>query len=228
MTPTATGIAPQTTPAPTTGAIPTFTPTIEVLGPLAARYDEVLTPEAVAFLTELHQRFDARRRDRLADRMRRRYEIGNGHDPSFRADTAGIRNDPSWRVAGAGPGLHDRRVEITGPTDPKMTINALNSGAKVWLADQEDATSPTWKNVVEGQLSLFDAIRGQLSFTSPSPGRMSFAAATIETVGRSSSLCALFRRTRLTAKIAISPNPHAMRIGNMFLTTAFLLYACAL
>ncbi|KAA9133655.1 malate synthase A [Microbacterium caowuchunii] len=168
MTPTATGFAPETIPAPTTGTIPTSSrPTIEVLGPLAARYDEILTAEAIAFLTELHHRFDARRRDRLADRMRRRYEIGNGHDPSFRADTAGIRNDPSWRVAGAGPGLHDRRVEITGPTDPKMTINALNSGAKVWLADQEDATSPTWKNVIDGQLSLFDAIRGQLSFTSP-------------------------------------------------------------
>ena len=73
---------------------------------------------------------------------------------------------PSWRVAGAGPGLEDRRVEITGPTDRKMAINALNSGAKVWLADQEDATSPTWANVIGGQLNLFDAIRGQLDFTS--------------------------------------------------------------
>ena len=99
--------------------------------------------------------------------MRRRFEIGNGHDPRFRDDTAHIRDDAEWRVAGAGPGLEDRRVEITGPTDPKMTINALNSGARVWLADQEDATSPTWKNVIEGQLSLRDAIRGELSFTSP-------------------------------------------------------------
>ena len=80
---------------------------------------------------------------------------------------AHIREDAQWRVAGAGPGLEDRRVEITGPTDPKMTINALNSGAKVWLADQEDATSPTWRNVIEGQLSLRDAIRGELEFTSP-------------------------------------------------------------
>ena len=99
--------------------------------------------------------------------MRRRFEIGNGHDPRFRDDTAHIREDAEWRVAGAGPGLEDRRVEITGPTDPKMTINALNSGAQVWLADQEDATSPTWKNVIEGQLSLRDAIRGELRFTSP-------------------------------------------------------------
>jgi len=152
-----------------TGPIPAQTtePQIEVLGRMGPRYDEILTPEAVAFLTELHQRFGGRRHDRLADRMRRRFEIGNGHDPRFRDDTAHIREDSEWKVAGAGPGLEDRRVEITGPTDPKMTINALNSGARVWLADQEDATSPTWKNVIEGQLSLRDAIRGDLSFTSP-------------------------------------------------------------
>ena len=152
-----------------TGPIPTQThqPTIEIAGPIRDRYDEILTPDAIAFLTELHQRFGSRRHDRLADRMRRRFEVGNGHDPQFRSDTAHIRDDAEWQVAGAGPGLEDRRVEITGPTDPKMTINALNSGAKVWLADQEDATSPTWKNVIEGQLSLRDAIRGELSFTSP-------------------------------------------------------------
>ncbi|MDQ0649276.1 malate synthase [Microbacterium natoriense] len=142
-------------------------PAIAVTGPIRERYDEVLTPEALAFLTELHHRFGGRRHDRLADRMRRRFEIGNGHDPRFRDDTAHIREDRDWRVAGAGPGLEDRRVEITGPTDPKMTINALNSGAKVWLADQEDATSPTWQNVIEGQLSLRDAIRGELSYTAP-------------------------------------------------------------
>ncbi|KNY06112.1 malate synthase A [Microbacterium sp. GCS4] len=142
-------------------------PAITVTGPLRDRYAEILTPEAIAFLTELHHRFASRRHDRLADRMRRRFEIGNGHDPRFRDDTRHIREDASWRVAGAGPGLEDRRVEITGPTDPKMTINALNSGARVWLADQEDATSPTWKNVIEGQLSLRDAIRGELSFTGP-------------------------------------------------------------
>ncbi|HEX5859794.1 MAG TPA: malate synthase A [Microbacterium sp.] len=152
----------------TTGSIRTHPhiPEIEITGPMRDRYDEILTPDAVAFLTELHQRFGGRRHDRLADRMRRRFEIGNGHDPRFRDDTAHIRDDAEWTVAGAGPGLEDRRVEITGPTDPKMTINALNSGARVWLADQEDATSPTWKNVIEGQLSLRDAIRGELSFIS--------------------------------------------------------------
>ncbi|MFJ2369506.1 malate synthase A [Microbacterium sp. NPDC087665] len=159
----------MTTPT-TTRSIPTPThqgPAIEITGTLRDRYDEILTPGAIAFLTELHHRFASRRHDRLADRMRRRFEIGNGHDPRFRDDTAHIRDDADWRVAGAGPGLEDRRVEITGPTDPKMTINALNSGARVWLADQEDATSPTWKNVIEGQLSLRDAIRGELSFTGP-------------------------------------------------------------
>ncbi|MBU4464492.1 MAG: malate synthase A [Actinobacteria bacterium] len=156
------------TPPPTpTSPIPTRTvePSMEILGAIRDRYDEILTPDAIAFLTALHQRFAGRRHDRLADRMRRRFEIGKGHDPHFRNDTAHIREDAEWRVAGAGPGLEDRRVEITGPTDPKMTINALNSGAKVWLADQEDATSPTWKNVIEGQLSLRDAIRGELRFT---------------------------------------------------------------
>ncbi|MCO7203967.1 malate synthase A [Microbacterium sp. CnD16-F] len=160
MTLTATGIAPVTTPTPTQ-----ITPTLVVRGRMGDRYEEILTPAALDFLAELHARFGGRRHDRLAARMRRRFEIGNGQDPTFRDDTAHIRDDAEWRVAGPGPGLEDRRVEITGPTDPKMTINALNSGAKVWLADQEDATSPTWRNVIEGQLSLFDAIRGQLTYT---------------------------------------------------------------
>ena len=145
---------------------PELGPALRITGPLNDRFDEILTPDALAFLTELHHRFAGRRLDRLADRMRRRFEIGNGHDPRFREDTAHIREDADWRVAGAGPGLEDRRVEITGPTDPKMTINALNSGARVWLADQEDATSPTWGNVIGGQLSLRDAIRGELTHTS--------------------------------------------------------------
>ena len=142
-------------------------PRIEVLGRPLPRTEEILTAEALQFLTALHHRFAGARHDRLADRQRRRFEIGNGRDPKFREETRGIREDKNWKVAGPGPGLEDRRVEITGPTDPKMTINALNSGARVWLADQEDATSPTWANVIGGQLSLFDAIRDQLSFTSP-------------------------------------------------------------
>ena len=173
-----TTITTHTRPAP----IAAHGPAIEVAGRVGERYDEILTPEALAFLAELHHRFSGRRHDRLADRMRRRYEIGNGRDPKFRDDTAHIREDAQWRVAGAGPGLEDRRVEITGPTDPKMTINALNSGARVWLADQEDATSPTWRNVIEGQLSLRDAIRGELSFTSPEGKRYEVTAAQTPTI----------------------------------------------
>ena len=184
MTPTATGIAPTDPTRTRTGPIPTHThePSIDVLGRIGPRYDEILTPEALAFVAALHDRFAGRRHDRLADRLRRRFEIGNGHDPQFRDDTRHIREDAQWRVAGAGPGLEDRRVEITGPTDPKMTINALNSGARVWLADQEDATSPTWKNVVEGQLSLRDAIRGELEFTSPEGKRYAVTAERTPTI----------------------------------------------
>ncbi|MCB1280157.1 MAG: malate synthase A, partial [Salinibacterium sp.] len=141
------------------------TTSITIDGPLRDRYTEVITPEALQFLTELHDRFAGPRHDILAARMKVRYNLGNGRNLRFLPETESIRSDPEWRVAGAGPGLEDRRVEITGPTDPKMAINALNSGANVWLADLEDATSPTWGNIVGGQLTLFDAVRGQLEFT---------------------------------------------------------------
>jgi malate synthase len=139
---------------------------IEITGPDGDRFDEILTPDAIAFLDHLHQCFASRRQEILLERLRKRIDSANGRDPQFLSRTAAIRDDSTWRVAGAGPGLHDRRVEITGPTDPKMTINALNSGAKVWLADLEDATSPTWQNIVGGQISLSDAIRGRIAFTS--------------------------------------------------------------
>ena len=146
---------------------PLSRPHLEVTGPRTTGTDEILTPEALDFLTDLHARFAGRRHDLLLARQHRRDRWSNGADPGFLPLTAGIRADPTWRVAGPGPGLEDRRVEITGPTDRKMTVNALNSGAKVWLADHEDAMSPTWSNVVGGQLNLFDAIRGQVDFTSP-------------------------------------------------------------
>ncbi|WP_403020425.1 malate synthase A [Salinibacterium sp. GXW1014] len=142
-------------------------PTIEITGPQRDRFDEILTDEALAFVAALHARFSGQRHDRLADRMQRRFDLGNGRDLRFLPETEHIRNDESWKVAGAGPGLEDRRVEITGPTDRKMAINALNSGANVWLADQEDATSPTWANVIGGQITLYDFLRGQLDYTSP-------------------------------------------------------------
>ena len=126
----------------------TATNTLTIAGPMRPRYDEILTPEAVGFVTELQNRFASRRHELLAERMQLRYDLGNGRDLRFLPETAHIRDDTTWRVAGAGPGLDDRRVEITGPCDPKMTINALNSRANVWLADLEDATSPTWGNII--------------------------------------------------------------------------------
>lgn len=141
--------------------------TIDITGPAGDRFDEILTPEALRFLTRLHDRFAGPRHERLAARMANRRHLDNGRDLRFLPETSAIRDDPTWRVAGAGPGLDDRRVEITGPTDRRMTVNALNSGAKVWLADQEDATSPTWANVIGGQINLFDAIRRRIDFTTP-------------------------------------------------------------
>ena len=134
-----------------------------------ARDAEILTPEALAFLAMLHERFADDQAELLAARARRAAATAAGQDPDFDPATRALREDPSWRVAGCAgaPGLEDRRVEITGPTDPKMTINALNSAARVWLADAEDASAPTWENVVGGQLALRDAIRGTLALTTP-------------------------------------------------------------
>ncbi|MCU1476147.1 MAG: malate synthase [Subtercola sp.] len=155
---------------------------IEIQGPDEPRFDEILTPDALTFVARLHDQFAHRRQERLHERMRSRLAVENGRDFRFLQETAPIRADSSWRVAGAGPGLEDRRIEITGPTDRKMTINALNSGAKVWLADLEDATSPTWSNVIGGQLSLFDAIRGQISYTNDAGKEYSVTASTTPTI----------------------------------------------
>jgi malate synthase len=138
---------------------------IEVTGPMHPRYDEILTPEALSFLADLHRAFDARRRELLDRRKRREAELAAGALFDFLPETREIR-ESDWRVADPAPGLVDRRVEITGPTDAKMTINALNSGAKVWLADHEDANTPLWENVIAGQLNLRDAIDRKLAFTS--------------------------------------------------------------
>ena len=131
------------------------------------RQNEVLTPDALAFVARLHRATAARRQELLQARRTRRAEIAAGQDPRFLRETEHIRNDPSWRVAPPAPGLEDRRVEITGPVDKKMTINALNSGAKVWLADMEDSSTPTWRNVIKGQLNLTDALERRIDFTSP-------------------------------------------------------------
>ena len=131
------------------------------------RQSEVLTPDALAFVAKLHKATAGPRRELLQARQERRQQISKGQDPRFLRETESVRNDPNWRVAPPAPGLEDRRVEITGPVDKKMTINALNSGAKVWLADMEDSSTPSWRNVIQGQLNLTDALERRIDFTSP-------------------------------------------------------------
>ncbi len=128
--------------------------------------ESLLTGEARAFLAELHSRFEGPRQARLAARRVRQARFDAGGLPAFREDTRAIR-DGDWRVAPIPAALQDRRVEITGPVDPKMVINALNSGARCYMADFEDSTSPTWANLIEGQLALHEAIADTLAFTAP-------------------------------------------------------------
>jgi malate synthase len=139
---------------------------VEIAGPSGDRFDEILTPDALDLIATLHRELGARRHELLAARARRQEQLSAGAMLDFLPETAAIRADTSWRVAPPAPGLVDRRVEITGPTDKKMTINALNSGAKVWLADFEDANTPLWENMIGGQLNLRDALDRTIDFTS--------------------------------------------------------------
>jgi malate synthase len=139
---------------------------VEIAAPSGSRYDEILTQEALDLVGVLHRELGQRRLDLLAARARRQDELSAGGTLDFLTGTEAIRSDTSWRVAPPAPGLIDRRVEITGPTDKKMTINALNSGAKVWLADFEDANTPLWDNMITGQLNLKDALDRTIDFTS--------------------------------------------------------------
>ena len=139
---------------------------IEVKGKVEGRASEVLTDEALAFIARLQREFGARRQELLRLRDERQARLDAGEMPVFLPSTSHVR-DAEWRVAEAPHDLRDRRVEITGPTDRKMVINALNSGARVFMADFEDANSPTWSNLVEGQVNLTDAIERRIDFTSP-------------------------------------------------------------
>jgi len=139
---------------------------LQINAPGQATYAEILTPEAMRFVARLASEFEPRRQDLLARRQVRQAEIDAGHFPDFLAETAGIR-ESEWTVAPIARDLTDRRIEITGPVDRKMVINALNSGANVFMADFEDANSPTWSNNLEGQINLRDAIRRTIEFTSP-------------------------------------------------------------
>src|SRR6516165_5099862 len=139
---------------------------VVITGPADERYVEILSPRALQLLVKLHDMLGERRALALAARRRRQAELSGGSMPDFLPETADIRADASWQVAKPAPGLVDRRVEITGPTDRKMTINALNSGANVWLADFEDANTPLWENMIGGQLNLKDALDRTIDFTS--------------------------------------------------------------
>jgi malate synthase len=146
--------------------MPSQVSSASIEAPVPGEYKNILNPEAVSFLVELHRKFDRRRRDLLNQRGRRQEAIDNGELPDFLPETEAIRKG-GWTVAPIPADLIERRVEITGPVDRKMVINALNSGASVFMADFEDSNSPTWLNNLAGQLNLQDAIRGDISYASP-------------------------------------------------------------
>jgi malate synthase len=153
---------------------------VEVVGPSVPGIDRVLTDDALAFVARLQREFGVTRLDLLRRRGERQAELDTGTRPDFLASTAAVR-DTEWSVGPTPVDLVDRRVEITGPVEAKMMINALNSGARVFMADLEDALSPTWANVIQGQANLQDAVRRQLTFDSPDgkPYRVGDAPATL-------------------------------------------------
>ena len=144
----------------------TVSETISIRGPVHDGFDKILTPEALDFVANLQRNFGPAREELLAKRVARQKALDEGAKLDFLPETAHVRAG-EWRVAPTPPDLLDRRVEITGPVDRKMIINALNSGARVFMADFEDATSPTWGNVIEGQLNLVDAIERSIEFLNP-------------------------------------------------------------
>lgn len=139
---------------------------VQLVGEIKPEYTEILTPQAIELIVKLQRTFGARREELLARRAERQKELDAGKLPGFLPETAQIR-ESDWTVAPIPADLQDRRVEITGPVERKMIINALNSGAKVFMADFEDSNTPTWENNLQGQINLRDAIRRTISFTSP-------------------------------------------------------------
>jgi len=145
-------------------------PAVQITAASHRGQEQILTPEAVAFLADLHRRFNGRRLELLGARAERQKRLDAGEKPDFLPQTEGIRKG-DWTVAKIPADLLDRRVEITGPVDRKMIINALNSGAKVFMADFEDSNAPTWANQIDGQVNLMDAIRRTITFTDPGTGQ---------------------------------------------------------
>ncbi|CAB4384828.1 malate synthase A [Rhizophagus irregularis] len=142
-------------------------PGVTVLAPVSEAQAEIINAEALEFLAKLHRAFNSTRKSLLQRRILRQQELDRGVLPDFLPQTAHIREDDTWRGAYPAPGLVDRRVEITGPVDRKMVINALNSNAYTYMADFEDSNAPTWENNIDGQLNLRDAIRRTITYTNP-------------------------------------------------------------
>jgi len=140
---------------------------LHLTAPAPAASESILTPAALDFIASLQRQFNSRRKELLHKRRERQSVLDSGIQPDFLPETATIRADAGWQVAPTPPDLQRRWVEITGPTDRKMVINALNSGANVFMADFEDANAPTWQNMVEGQQNLIDAIERTITFTNP-------------------------------------------------------------
>jgi malate synthase len=145
-------------------------PGVEITGARDRQTGEILTPEALKFVVDLERRFGSRRRDLLAARAERQARLDAGERPDFLPQTAEIRK-ANWTVAPLPADLLDRRVEITGPVDRKMVINALNSGASVFMADFEDSNTPTWSNLIEGHVNLRDAVRRTITYTDPTTSK---------------------------------------------------------
>jgi malate synthase len=137
---------------------------VQVLAPVSPAQATILTPEALGFIAHLHRSFNATRLSLLQRRQLREQELRAGRLPDFLPETRAIRENPTWQGAPPAPGLIDRRVEITGPVDRKMVINALNSGAKTFMADFEDSSAPTWEVVIDGQINMRDAIHRKISY----------------------------------------------------------------
>ncbi len=143
---------------------------IEITAPENSAYNFILSDEALSFISALHQKFESRRKEILQERLKVQQNIDNNIFPAFEKNTENIRNS-DWKVATLPKDLQDRRVEITGPTERKMMINALNSGAKVFMADLEDSNSPNWDNNIQGQINLYDAVRKTITYQNAENGK---------------------------------------------------------
>src|SRR3954468_433535 len=145
-------------------------PGVEIIAPVSGAHGQILTPDAIDFIVDLQRTFNPRRKELLQARQERQQRLDAGEKPDFLAETRDVR-DSEWTVAPIPADLLDRRVEITGPVDRKMIINALNSGAKVFMADFEDSSTPTWNNLLEGHINLRDAIRRTITYADPGTGK---------------------------------------------------------